>query len=154
MKNILSNKLFIIFASILIVSSGVLAFFVFDYNSSVDYEVVGAKGNLTVTLDLTDQVFNVSENLASTQNLTIRNHNGAATMLYLLDTNLTGVEPGCNPAGDISFELWKESTGMQITNGTNFTMNPAFNDFNFTVNAVNNRVCPQNITVTLDFSEQ
>ncbi|KKM74038.1 hypothetical protein LCGC14_1404510, partial [marine sediment metagenome] len=30
---------------------------------------------------------------------------------------------------------------------------PGFNNFNFTVVAVNNRVCHQNITTTLDFSE-
>ncbi len=150
MKNILFNKFFIIFASILIVSTGVLAFFVFDYNKTVDYQVVGGKGNLTVTLDLTNQVFNVSENLSSTQDLTILNQNGATNFLYLLERNLTGVAPACDPTGDLSFELWK---GSEIINGTNFTMSPGFNDFNFTVIAVNNRVCDQNITVTLDFSE-
>ena len=150
MKNILFNKFFIIIVSVLLISGGVLAFFVYDYNKSVDYQVVGSKGNLTVTLDLTNQVLNVSENLSSTQDLTIRNQNGAATFLYLLERNLTGVTPGCNPAGDISFELRK---GSEILNGTNFTMSPGFNNFNFTVVAVNNRVCHQNITTTLDFSE-
>ena len=153
MKNILFNKFFIVFAIILLVSGGVLAFFVFDYNKTVDYQIVGAKGNLTITLDLTDQVLNVSENLSSTQNLTILNQNGVANFFYLLERNLTGVVPGCNPTGDISFELWKDSIGTEIVNATNFTMNPGFNDFNFTVNAVNNRICPQNITVTLGFSE-
>ncbi len=150
MKNIFSNKLFIIFVSVLIITGGVLAFFTFDYNKSVDYQVLGSKGNLTVTLDLTNQILNVSENLSSTQDLTIRNQNGAATMFYLLNTNLTGVAPACDPTGDISFELWK---GTEILNSTNFTMSPGFNNFNFTINAINNRVCNQNITVTLDFSE-
>ncbi|KKN65801.1 hypothetical protein LCGC14_0477370 [marine sediment metagenome] len=150
MKNILFNKFFIIFASILLVSGGVFAFFIFDYNKTVDYEIIGAKGNLTITLDLTDQVFNVSENLTSTQDLTILNQNGATNFIYLLERNLTGVTPGCDPMGDISFEL---SKGSEILNGTNFSMSPGFNDFNFKVVAVNNRVCNQNITVTLDFSE-
>lgn len=101
-------------------------------------------------MDLTDQVLNVSENLSSAQELILLNQNGATTFLYLFTENVTGVEPGCNPAGDISFELEKESV---IDDGTNFTMNPAFNIFNFTITAVNNRVCPQNITVTLDFTE-
>ncbi|KKN66983.1 hypothetical protein LCGC14_0465370 [marine sediment metagenome] len=151
MKNIFSNKFFIIFVSILIISGGVLAFFVFDYNKSIDFQVIGAKGNLTVTLDLADQAFNVSENLSLTQDLIILNQNGAATMFYLLNTNLTGVAPGCDPTGDISFELNK---GGEILNGTNFIMSPGFNNFNFTISAVNNRICPQNITATLDFSEQ
>ena len=151
MKNILFSKLFIIIASVLLISGGVLAFFVYDYNKSVDYQVIGSKGNLTVTLDLTDQVFNVSQNLSSTQDLTILNQNGAASFIYLLDTNITSVVPGCDPAGDISFELRK---GNEIFNGTNFTMSPGFNNFNFAVVAVNNRVCPQNITVTVDFSEE
>ena len=151
MRNIFFNKFFIIFVSILIVSGGVLAFFVFDYNKSVDYEIVGGQGNLTITLDLTNQVLNVSENLSSTQDLTIRNQNGATNFNYTFTENLTGVEPGCNPTGDISFELG--SAAGVINNAEIFTMNPGFNDFNFTVTAVNNRVCPQNITVTLDFSE-
>lgn len=150
MKNILYNKFLIIFLSILLVSGSVLAFFIFDYNNTVDYRVIGAKGNLTITVDLTNQIFNVSENLSSTQNLTILNQNGATEFNYLLTTNLTGVESGCNATGDISFELQKPSA---IANGTNFTMNPGFNNFNFTITAVNNRVCPQNITVTLDFTE-
>ncbi len=151
MKNIFSNKFFIIFVSILILIGGVLAFFVFDYNKSIDFQVIGAQGNLTITLDLTDQAFNVSQNLSLTQDLIILNQNGAATFFYLLETNLTGVSPTCDPTGDISFELGK---GGEILNGTNFTMSPGFNNFNFTINAVNNRVCNQNITVTLDFSEQ
>ncbi len=150
MKNIFSNKFFIIFTSILLISGGVLAFFTFDYNRSVDYQVLGSKGNLTVTLDLTDQTLNVSENLSSTQDLTIRNQNGATTMFYLLTTNLTGVSPACDPTGDLSFELRK---GTEISNGTNFTMNSGFNNFNFTINAINDRVCNQNITLTLDFSQ-
>ncbi len=153
MKKKLFSKLFIVLASILIVSGGVLAFFVFDYNKSVDYQVGGGKGNMLVTLDLTDQSFNVSQNLSSTQDLSLVNQNGAATMFYLINTNITGVEPGCDPSGDISFELWKESTGSQVSNSTNFTMNAGLNDFNFTTIAVNNRVCDQNITVTLGFSE-
>ncbi|KKN40762.1 hypothetical protein LCGC14_0729780 [marine sediment metagenome] len=150
MKKVVLNKFFIVFASILILSGGVLAFFIFDYNKTVNYQVVGAKGNLTITLDLTDQVFNVSDGITSTQNLTILNQNGATDFLYTLTENVTGVEPGCNATGDISFELEK---GSQIPSGSNFTMNPAFNTFNFTIDAVNNRVCPQNITVTLDFTE-
>ncbi|KKN08456.1 hypothetical protein LCGC14_1056600 [marine sediment metagenome] len=151
MKNILFNKFFIVFVSILIVSGGVLAFFIFDYNKTVDYQVVGAKGNLTVTVDLTDQILNVSENLTSTQDLTILNQNGAANFNYTFTKNLTFVESGCDATGDISFEL--ESSVGVINNGGNFTMNPGFNNFNFIARAVNNRVCPQNITVTLDFVE-
>ncbi|KKK86048.1 hypothetical protein LCGC14_2767160, partial [marine sediment metagenome] len=143
---------FIIFIIILIVSGSVLAFFVFSYDKTVNYQVVGAKGNLTVVLDLTDQVFNVSENLSLKQDLTIRNQNGAANFLYLLDVNATNIDPSCSPAGDISFELTNQTN--VINNGTNFTMKPGFNDFDFTISAVNNRVCPQNISVTLDFSEQ
>ena len=151
MKNILFNKFFIIFVSILIISGGILAFFVFDYNKTVDYEISGGQGNLTITLDLTNQVFNVSQNLTSTQDLTILNQNGAADFNFVFTENLTGVEPGCNPTGDISFEL-AHDVGV-INSGENFTMNPGFNDFNLTVIAVNNRVCDQNITVTVDFSE-
>ncbi len=150
MKKVVLNKFFIIFASILIVSGGVFAFFIFDYNRTIDYQVVGGQGNLTVTLQLTDQFLNVSENLTSTQVLTILNQNAPTNFIYTLDTNLTGVEPGCNATGDISFELEK---GSVINSGSNFTMTPAFNTFNFTVEAVSNRVCPQNITVTLDFTE-
>lgn len=150
MEKVVLNKFFIIFASILVLSGGVLAFFVFDYNKTVNYQVVGAQGNLTVTVDLTNHVLNVSENLTSSQDLIIRNQNGAANFLYSLTENVTGVEPGCNETGDISFKLEK---GSEIPSGTNFTMSPAFNTFNFTVTAVNNRVCPQNITVTLDFTE-
>ncbi len=150
MKQIFFNKFFIIFASILLVSGGVFAFFIFDYNKTVDYQIVGAKGNLTIILDLTDQFLNVSENLTSTQDLTILNQNGAANFIYLLETNLTDVSPSCDPTGDISFELRR---GVEIINGTNFSMSPGFNNFNFTVEAVNNRVCNQNITVTLDFTE-
>lgn len=145
------SKFFIIFASILIVSGGVFAWFIYSYDKTVNYEIVGTKGNLTITLDLTDQIFNVSENLSSTQSLTIRNQNGFANFEYFFDSNITWVEPDCNATGDISFELFK--SGSIIPSGTNFTMNPAFNYFNFTVNAINNRVCPQNITATLNFSE-
>ncbi len=150
MKNMVINKLFIVFLGILVISSGVYAFFIFDYNRTVDYQVIGAKGNLTISVDLTDQIFNVSENLILSQNLSLLNQNGAAIFLYSLTENITGVEPGCNATGDISFVLEK---GVQIPDGTNFTMNPGFNNFNFNVSAVNNRVCPQNISVTLDFSE-
>ncbi len=152
MKNILYSKFLIILLSVLLVSGSVLAFFVFDYNRAIDFQVVGAKGNLTVTVDLTNQIFNVSQNLSSTQNLTILNQNGATQFLYLINTNLTGVEPACDPTGDVSFQLTKFPV-TPLNNGTTFTMNPGFNDFKFIVSAVNDRVCPQNITVTLDFSE-
>ncbi|KKL88565.1 hypothetical protein LCGC14_1923440 [marine sediment metagenome] len=150
MEKKLFSKFFIILASIVIVSGGVLAFFIYSYDKSVDYEIIGGKGNLVVVLDLTNQILNVSENLSSTQSFTILNQNGFANFTYLFNSNVTGVELGCDPTGDISFTLLKSN---EILNGTNFTMTPSFNDFNFTVNAINNRVCPQNITATLNFSE-
>ena len=148
------KKLFSIFiVSVLLLSSSVLAFFLFSFDNSVTYEVVGSKKDLVIVLDLSNQVLNVSENLVNEQNFKLVNQNGAAEMTYTLNTNVTNLDPlNCDATGDISFEL-TNSTGGVINEPSNFTMVPGINNFNFTATAVNNRVCPQNIIATLDFSE-
>ncbi|KKL84536.1 hypothetical protein LCGC14_1963700 [marine sediment metagenome] len=151
--NILYSKLFIFLAVVLMLSAGVLAFFTFNYDKDVTYEVVGSKGNLLILIDLTDQVFNVSDNLSATQSLTLVNQNGATNMSYILNTNVTNLDPGnCSATGDISFELEKQGSGV-LNNGTSFNMSAGINVFNFTVSAINNRVCPQNVTASLSFTE-
>ncbi len=151
-SNILYSKLFIFLAVVLILSAGVLAFFTFNYDKDVTYQVVGSKGNLLILLDLTDQVFNVSENLSTTQNLNLVNQNGATNMSYVIDINVTNLDPGnCTINGDINFELRKDA--ILVLNNTNFTMDAGLNNFNLTAIAINNRVCPQNITTSLSFTE-
>ncbi len=147
------KKTFIFFAITLMLTVGVVAFYAFSYDKDVTYEIVGSKKDLVILLDLTDQILNVSENLSSTQNLTLENQNGATTMQYFETLNVTNLDPGnCTITGDISFELFKDGIGI-ISNLDNFTMNAGVNDFNYTVIAINNRVCPQNITASLMFTE-
>ncbi len=147
------SKLFIFLFAVLILSTGVLAFFTFSYDKDVTYQVVGSKGDLLVLVDFTDQILNVSQSLNSTQDLTIVNQNGLTIMEYIIDTNVTNLDPGnCSATGDISFELEKQGSGV-LNNGTSFNMSAGINVFNFTVSAVNNRVCPQNVTASLSFIE-
>ncbi len=148
-----NKKIFVFFAITLILSAGVLAFFTFNYDKEVNYQVVGSKGDLLVLVDLTDQIFNVSESLSSPQNLTIVNQNGATQMNFTEILNVTNLDPGnCTITGDITFELFKVNIGL-IPNSTTFTMNAGINNFVYNITAVNNRVCPQNITSTLMFIE-
>ena len=150
--NILYSKLFIFLAFVLMLSVGVFAFFTFSYDKDVTYQVVGSQGDLLILVELTDQVFNVSENLSSTQELRLVNQNGATNMSYVIDVNITNLDPGnCTINGDVSFELEKDA--IVIPNNTNFTMDAGLNIFNFTSIALNNRVCPQNITTSLSFTE-
>ncbi len=150
--NILYSKLFIFLAVVLMLSAGVLAFFTFNYDKDVTYQIIGSKGDLLVLVDLTDQILNVSESLNSVQNLTIVNQNGATNMSYIIDTNVTNLDPGnCTINGDVTFELKKDA--VLVPNNTNFTMDAGINNFNFTAIALNNRVCPQNITTSLSFTE-
>ena len=152
-SSFLYSRLFVISSIVLILSVGVLAFFTFGYDKDVTYQVVGSKGDLLVLVDLTDQVFNVSESLNLSRNLTIVNQNGAAIMNYIVDVNVTNLDPGnCTINGDITFELGKNGVGI-ISNNTNFTMDAGINNFNFTAIALNNRVCPQNVTTSLSFTE-
>lgn len=147
------NKLFIFLVAVLMLSAGVLAFYSFSYDKDVTYEVVGSKGDLLILVDLTDQILNVSQSLNSTQNLTIVNQNGFTSMDYVIDINVTNLDPGnCTINGDVIFELEKQGEGV-LLNGTNFNMSAGINRFNFTVYAVNNRVCPQNVTASLSFTE-
>ncbi len=149
---ILPSKLFVFFAFVLIFSVGVLAFFTFSYDKDVTYQVVGSQGDLLILVDLSDQVFNVSESLNNSQNLTVVNQNGAAPMNYVINIDVTNLDPGnCTLNNDVSFELSKDA--MVILNSTNFTMDPGVNNFEFKSIAINNRVCLQNITTSLTFSE-
>lgn len=144
---------FISLVSLLILTSGVFAFFLFSFDSSVDYQIVGSKKDLNITLGLSDQVFNVSESLVNINNFKLVNQNGATEMNYTLNINATNLDPiNCNSTGDISFELNHSNQGI-INSGSSFNMFAGLNDFNFTATAVNNRVCPQNITADLSFSE-
>ncbi len=150
--NMLYSKLFIFLATVLILSAGVLAFFTFTYDRDVTYQVVGSKGSLLVLVDLTDQILNVSESLNLSQNLTIVNQNGATNMSYILNANVTNLDPGnCTINGDVTFELNKDT--VLIPDNTTFTMDAGMNVFNFIAVALNNRVCPQNITTSLSFTE-
>ncbi|KKN50450.1 hypothetical protein LCGC14_0632810 [marine sediment metagenome] len=150
--NILYSKLFIFLAVVLMLSVGVLGFFLFSYDKDVTYQVVGSKGNLLVLVDLTDQVFNVSESLSTTQSLNLVNQNGVTNMSYVIDVNVTNLDPGnCTINGDVNFELRKDA--VLIPNNTNFTMDAGLNNFNLTAIAINNRICPQNITTSLLFFE-
>jgi len=152
-SKVLYSKIFFSITIILLLSSGVLAFFLFNYDKDVNYEVVGSKGTLLVLVDFTDQIFNVSESLNLSQNLTLVNQNGATTMQYLESFNVTNLDPGnCTINGDITFELTKSGSGI-ISHFDNFTMDAGVNDFSFKAMAINNRVCPQNITASLMFNE-
>ena len=140
------------FAVTIILSAGVFAFFTFSYDKDVIYQVVGSQGDLLILVDLSDQIFNVSENLSNTQELRLVNQNGATNMSYVIDVNVTNLDPGnCTINGDVTFEL--EKSAMVIPNNTNFTMTAGLNIFNLTSTAINNRVCPQNITTSLSFIE-
>ncbi len=151
-SNFLYSRLFVVSSIVLMLSVGVFAFFTFSYEKDVTYQVVGSKGDLLVLVDLSDQVFNVSESLNLSQNLTVVNQNGAASMNYIVDINVTNLDPGnCTINGDITFELRKDA--VLVGNDTNFTMDAGVNNFNFTATAVNNRVCPQNVTTSLSFTE-
>lgn len=147
------SKPFIFLSVTLLLSVTVLAFYSFSYDKDVNYEIVGSKKDLVILIDLTDQVFNVSENLSLTQNLKLVNQNGNANIFYNLSTNITNLDPGnCTMDGDITFEFRKDNIGL-ILPETNFTMDPGVNDFNFTAIAINNRVCPMNITTSLTLTE-
>ncbi|KKN28599.1 hypothetical protein LCGC14_0852440 [marine sediment metagenome] len=150
--NILYSKLFIFLAFVLMLSVGVFAFFTFSYDKDVTYEVVGSQGDLLILVELTDQVFNVSQSLTNTQELRLVNQNGVASMFYLIDVNVTNLDPGnCTINGDVTFELEKDA--IIIPTNTSFNMSAGLNIFNLTSIALNNRVCPQNITTSLSFTE-
>ncbi len=147
------NKAFMFFAITLILTAGVVAFYTFSYDKDVNYEIIGSQKDLLVFLDLSDQILNVSENLSSTQDLNLVNQNGATTIHYIETLNVTNLDPGnCTINGDITFELMKSGVGL-ISPLDNFTMDAGMNNFNYTVIALNNRICPQNITASLMFSE-
>jgi len=151
-SKILYSRLFIFLTAIVILSVGVFAFFLFSYDKDVTYEIVGSQGGLLILVDFSDQILNVSQSLNSTQNLTLVNQNGFTNMTYIIDTNVTNLDPGnCTINNDVTFELKKDA--VVILNGTNFTMDAGINTFDFIVTAVNNRVCPQNITNSLSFAE-
>ncbi len=151
---LLYSKVFFSVVLILLLSSGVLAFFLFSYDKEIDYQVIGSKGTLLVLVDFTDQIFNVSDNLTSIQNLSLVNQNGATNMSYIIITNITNLDPGnCTLVPDeVSFDL-RENFNQVVPNNTNFTMKAGLNSFNVTGTAINNRVCPQNITHILKFEE-
>ncbi len=147
------NKAFMFFAITLMLTVGVAAFFTFSYEKEVDYQIVGSKGDLLILIDFTDQILNVSDTLISTQDLTIVNQNGAASMNFTELLNITNLDPGnCTITGDMVFELFQSGGGL-IPTGTNFTMNAGLNTFSYNATAINNRVCPQNITASLMFTE-
>ena len=152
-EKIVMKKAFIFLGIGLLLTTGVFAFFLFNYDKDVNYQVEGSKGTLLVLVDFTDQIFNVSESLSTTQNLKLVNQNGATSMQYLESFNVINLDPGnCTITGDITFEL-RDDVDQLILNGTNFNMSAGVNDFNLTATAINNRVCPQNITASLMFNE-
>ena len=147
------SNLLVFLTVTIILSVGVFAFFTFAYDKDVTYQVVGSQGDLLVLVDLVDQVFNVSTSLNNSQNLTVVNQNGGAIMNYSLSVNVTNLDPGnCTINNDVSFELNHVGSGIIPVNG-NMSLSPGINDFTFKAIAVNNRVCPQNITTSLAFME-
>lgn len=149
----LYSKVFIFVAAILVLSTGAFAYYTFSYDKEVTYEIKGSQRDLLVLIELTNQVLNVSQNLTNTQDLKLVNQNGVTNMIYLENFNITNLDPGnCTINGDVNFELRKDDDGL-IINNSNFTMDAGVNNFNLTVIALNNRICPQNITVSLEFFE-
>ncbi len=145
-------NVFLFLTITIMLSVGVFGFFLFNYDKDITYEVVGSQGDLIISVDLTNQIFNVSESLSNIQNLTLINQNGATNMSYTLSLNITNLDPGnCTINNDVSFELKKEA--ILVPDNTNFTMDSGTNNFTFRATAVNNRVCPQNITTSLSFTE-
>ena len=147
---------FISLVSLFFLTSGVFAFYLFSFDKSINYEVVGAKKDLIVSLDFSSQVlFNVSENLTNLQSFELTNENGPTEMNYLLDVEVDNLDSfNCDSEGDISFKLRHFPTGPgEIDNGTSFNLIKILKKFNFTITTVSNRVCPQNITVDLSFLE-
>lgn len=153
-EKLMKNKLFMtLLVSMVVVmfSSGVFAYYILSHQSTNEYTISGGISAFGITQDLAPVTIDVSSNLTDTQQIILTNDNSDLDMQYNLTTNINITDPGCSGENDISFEL--SSDEGVIDNGSNFTMEAGTNTFNFVVTAINDRVCPSIIDVTIDFTE-
>ncbi len=152
MKNI--NTLLVFVVVTLFLSAGVFAFFLFEYDNISVYQVRGANQTLLILVDLINlTTMNVNESLTNVQELKIVNQGISKNMTYTLLTNITNLSPGnCNATGDMSFEFKKSDFQGVINSSNDFTMFSGTNTFNFTVTAINDLVCPQDIEAQINLN--
>lgn len=155
MKTIMKSKplmLLIAFGFVFVLSSGIYAAYILSHQSNATLNVVGGISSFQIIADISDISLSVNSSLVDLQTIELQNDNGLISLNYNLTTTITNQDPtNCNSDGDLTFEL--EHEGVVVTDGSNFTMNPGVNNFNFTTTAISDRACPQNGTIQIDFFE-
>ena len=152
LKKLKGSKKFMVLLvfGVIFMMGSVLAFYILSYTSTTTYTVLGGVSAFGIIQDLQPTTILVNESLSDTQDIIIENSNGVLDMNYTIETAITNLDVGnCDIAGDISFLLERNST--EIAPNSSFVMNPGNNTFSFTVEAVNDRVCPSLIDVDLTF---
>lgn len=129
-----------------------LAYYVLTHQSQTTYTIQGGVSAFGVTEDLSPAVIDVSVDLTDTQQIILTNDNSPLLMIYNLTTSVNNTDSSnCDEVNDISFLLEKDN--VTINGDGNFTMDAGTNTFDFSVTALNDRVCPSTIDVTIDFAE-
>ena len=152
LKKLKGSKKFMVLLvfGVVVMMGSVIAFYFLSYTSTTTYTVLGGVSAFGIIQDLQPTTILVNESLSDTQDIIIENSNGVLDMNYTLGTTITNLDSGnCDEVGDISFLLERNST--EISPNSTFQMNAGNNTFSFTVEAVNDRVCPQTIVVDLTF---
>ena len=131
---------------------GVSAFYFFAYDKTITGFIVGSEAEkITIVYDLSDYDLNVSEGLTNLQTLTLNNPDGTKILTKNLTITKVNNDLSClNYDSDCSVVLLN-STGGEVEN--TFELFAGNNDFDLKTECINERSCPQNISIELILSE-
>jgi hypothetical protein len=130
--------------------AGVSATWIFSYNRSFTGQVI-SDGEFSVTGELSDFELDVT-NGAGVYNSSLELFNGNGEVPFTVsELTITKIntDPSCtNYEEDCTVEFYDATTGLELMNGSNFTL-PIGNSAYYFETSCKARSCPQNISYTL-----
>lgn len=155
-QKLMKNKLFMTLSVVLVISliTFATAFYYFGYDKTISYSVVGEGGDFVVLLDLQDMLFNVSQDVAISQDFIVENKGLAQDMILNIARNYTGSDPTCNNGEeDIYFSFRREGSTGDIPDGSTITLDAGINNFSIYASAgsipIPSQACPGTHTIEI-----
>ena len=127
----------------------VTAFYLVTFKSTGSYVITGGVSEFVVISELVGGTLDVSSNLSLIENVSLDNQDGEFFAVYNNSVIETNLDPtNCNSFGDILY-LFEHSNGTEINFGETILIEEGLNEYALEIQAINERVCPQEINVSI-----
>jgi len=146
-KRMLSLALF----SIILIAGIGAAAYLFSYDKQVTYEISGKEGELAVSIDLENILWDVEQELWKEQSLTLLNNNGDTLMAVNFEVLVNGTDASCDETDDIYYNL--TMNGVELFDGDLINIVSGDNVLYLNASAISERVCPRTDKVTIGLTE-